>query len=248
MLDLFENSDKTSGEDKFLSDIRFALIGSFSLSKKELAERIVRAGGSDKITLSKNTRVVVKGEKPSENDLYKLKMLRHDGFHIPVITEREFMDILERRNISFHFPKVRKRLDIDYDFIVNPEYRCLVPVSYDGITHCLGCREIFINHIYDPKIHLYWQIIGNLAGVGVNVFDPYETNYIMLGRSTLESLLKGEKDDLILLIEKTYNSSKSEKFNYKFILEDEFWEFVRKRSEKVGDHITLDLIEKYESD
>ena len=246
--DLFAEKDPGNEkmDTKFLTGIRFALIGDFTAKKSELTKKLVKYGGDKKTTISKESNVVVMGTHPKEKDIEKLDILKHDGFDIPRITEKDLIDILEKRNISFSFPKVTKKVIIDYDFIFDPKYRCLKKISKDGITHCLGNREIFV-YRNDAKIHFLWQIIGNLAGSARPTFDPYDTDYIMLDKLTIEQLRNGVKDDLILLIEDTYNKSKSEKFNYKFIREAEFMDFAKDRSERVHDNITLDLINKYES-
>ena len=241
MPDLFSEVPENKA---FLKDVRFALIGKFSQAKSVLSKQIEKMGGDKKITLAKESCVVVIGANPTKADWDKLDTLKHDGFHIPQITELEFMDILEGRNKSFHFPKVIKNVNIDYDFIVNPKYKCLVPISKDGITHRIGGREIFV--FSDAcNIQLLWQTIGNLAGEARNVFSPYETDYILLWESTLNHLKDGNKDELIRIIEKGYNESKAEKFNYKFILAKDFIDFAKERSIKVDDKITLDLISRY---
>lgn len=247
MPDLFGTETPEGDKNLPLKGVRIALVGDFAKSKSNLTEEIVKRGGDKNVSLSKKSYVVAMGENPSDKDLEKLDMLRHDGFHIPEISEEKLMDILQGRDTTIKFHKIKKEVDIDYDFIVNPKYRCLVPVSKDGITHCLGCREIFV-HKDGANIELFWQVIGNLGGAASPAFDPTTTDFIMLSPSTMEKLKNGMKGDTIALVESTYNSSKNEKFTYRFILEDDFMSFAWKRSKAVKDEITLDLLNKYESD
>lgn len=242
MPDLFFD---TFSSEQNLKGIRFALIGKLLQSKDKYSKLIEQKGGDRNTSLSKDSCVVVIGSNPTPKDINKLNILKHDGFNIPQIAEAEFIDILEGRNKTFNYPKVIKQVNIDYDFIFNPQYKCLVSISKDGITHCIGSREIFVYND-TPNIHLLHQIIGNLAGETRNAFYPYETDYILLWDSSLKLLKEGKKDNLIKIIENGYNNSKAEKFNYKFILARDLMSFAKNRSIKIKDDITLELIEKYE--
>lgn len=246
--------EESEGEDNEVFDpnsalkgLRFALIGRFTKRKSELKKQIIQAGGNKRIGLSKNVRAIVYGKNPSKKDLAKIEMLNHDGYYFPSLSEQELMDILSGVNKDLSYPEVAKNVNITYDFIFNPKFKSLVTISRDGITHRLGGREIFTHKIPGNK-YLFWQIIGDLAGSASETFDPSTADYIMLPKSTIESLKNGVKDELILLVSKVYNESKAKKFTYKFVLEDDLIPFAKSRSMKINDTITLNLIEKYESE
>ena len=121
----------------------------------------------------------------------------------------------------------------------------LKKVSNDGLTHIIGNRELFI---YQPKGNKYllWQMIGNMAGVGTDVFDVNSTDFIVLKDSTVEKLKDGIKDESIIIVENKYNESKSDVFSFNFILENDLMDYIKSSSIKSNDEVTLDILSKYE--
>lgn len=235
--------DIATNSGSLLGGIRIYLMGNFP-NKALFKSRISKAGGITNKGLSKSTRVIVEGTNPNKNDLLKIETLNHDGFKIPIIQELDINDILLGINKNFHFPEVTKNVNITYDFIFNPIHPKIISISKDGITHRLGNKEIFV-YKCDAKFLILGQLIGNIGGSVTNVFDPNNTNFIMINDLTLEKLKLGEKDEEIILIASIYNTSKSDKFTYKFIIENEFLNFIEVRSQKVNDDNTLRLLEKY---
>ena len=51
----------------------------------------------------------------------------------------------------------------------------------------------------------------------------------MLSDSTLEKLKNGEKDESIMMIQNYYNKNKGDKFDFKFMSEDDILNFAQLR-------------------
>ena len=92
----------------------------------------------------------------------------------------------------------------------------------------------------------FFQMIGNLGGYANKEYYD-DTNMIMLSDETLTKLEQGIKDEVILDIEKRYNSSNTKIFNIQFTSESEFINWVKQRMLVFPDESTITLLQKYES-
>lgn len=242
-IDLFDSADYHE-DNLILKGIRIFFTGSFSVSKKTLIDKAISLGASDITGLSKQTNLIVKGKNVSATDLNSIYRLNYNGFYFPIIDEVEFTKIISE-NKKVNYPDVKKNKNITYDSVFNSPFSVLKKVSNDGLTHIIGNRELFI---YQPKGNKYllWQMIGNMAGVGTDVFDVNSTDFIVLKDSTVEKLKDGIKDESIIIVENKYNESKSDVFSFNFILENDLMDYIKSSSIKSNDEVTLDILSKYE--
>ena len=67
----------------------------------------------------------------------------------------------------------------------------------------------------------------------------------MLSDSTLEKLKNGEKDESIMMIQNYYNKNKGDKFDFKFMSEDDILNFAQLWSEVHNDEVMRALYERY---
>lgn len=233
---------------------RVYLSGTFSTSKTEIIDilegvgAIVRTigpkGSKAPLNLAKTTCVIVAGKNQSSNDIEKIEILSHDGFHIPVITEEEMLDIAAyKKNVYFPIPV--KHVDITYDFLFNSIVPKLVHFNFYEYTHPLGCKELFLYDIKGQK-ELLDQSLGNIGAYVNGEFDPKTIDYCWLKKETIERLKKGQKDEFIRIIEDKYNSSNNNKFTYKFIIESEAIFWMEFRAKECGDKLSLDYITRYQ--
>lgn len=223
---------------------RVYVSGTTSKPKGEIEFKLINAGAITKMGLAKTTCVIIEGENQSENDKIKIQTLTHDGFHIPIIKEEEMYNILDGENKDIKFPIPVKNVDITYNFIFNSIIPKIVHFNFHEYTHTLGQKEIFFHKVNGSQ-GLLLQSLGNIGAYSNFEFNPKEIDFCWLNKETIEKLKTGEKDEFIQIITNKYNSSDSDKFTYKFIIETEALFWMEYRAREIGDEISLDYIERY---
>lgn len=116
--------------------------------------------------------------------------------------------------------------DMTLEFI-NAKKNRLIRIDTTVLTHPLGERVIYM---CDSNIN--YQDLGNLGSIPVDKFDPYDTYYICLTERAYDDLMFGVKDKYLVDVENVYNTSKREKFTYKFVLETDLKAFIKFRKEE----------------
>lgn len=239
--------------DDILSNVRVYLSGKFSVPKTILADKLEDRGAITRsitksaptyLGLSKDTCVVIFGDSLNDNDKIKLRTLENDGYKIPIISEKDIIDILEGRKTT-KFEKPIKNVDITYEFIFDKEFPKIAHFNFYEYTHPLGQKELYIHDIAGDK-YLLDQSLGNIGAYSNYEFDPYTIDYCWLKRETIEKIKKGEKDEFIQIITDKYNSSDNKKFTYKFIIESEAIFWMEFRAKEIGDKLSLDYITRYQ--
>lgn len=234
--------------------VRVYLSGTFSVPQSEIIDKLIDAGaigqrigpkgGLLPQNLAKTTCVIIAGKKQNESDLLKIETLAHDGYHIPIITEDE-MNLIISGKKRRTFPLPTKKVDITFDFLFNSKVSKIIHFNFYEYTHPLGQKELFMHDIKGRK-DLLLQSLGNIGAYSNSDFDPKTIDYCWLKKETIEKLKKGEKDEFIQIISNKYNSSNSDKFTYKFIIESEAIFWMEYRAKEIGDEISLDYITRYQ--
>lgn len=234
--------------------VRVYLSGTFSVPQSVIINELIDAGAiGQKIgpkggmltqNLAKTTCVIIAGKKQNESDLLKIETLAHDGYHIPIITEDEMRLIIAGKKQA-SFPLPIKNVDITFDFLFNSRVPKIIHFNFYEYTHPLGMKELFVHDIKGKK-DLLLQSLGNIGAYSNFDFDPRTIDYCWLKKETIEKLKKGEKDEFIQIITSKYNSSSSDKFTYKFIIESEAIFWMEYRAREIGDKISLDYITRYQ--
>lgn len=233
---------------------RIYLSGKFKRPKAIIADNlqdlgaIVRTIGPVSATnylgLSKETCVVITGDKLSDQESIKLDTLKHDGYHIPVITEKDMDDIIYGFKTSTIFTPPVKNVDITYDFIFNSRTPMIQHFNFYEFYHPLGQKEIYFHDLKGNK-DLLLQSLGNIGSFSNFDFDPKTIDFCWLKSETIESLKRGIKDEFIQIITHKYNSSDANKFTYKFIIESEAVYWMLYRAKACGDELSLDYLTRY---
>ena len=234
--------------------VRVYLSGTFSVPQSEIVNKLIDAGaigqqigpkgGFLPQNLAKTTCVIIAGKKQNDSDLLKIETLAHDGYHIPIITEDEMYLIMSgKKEASFPLPV--KHVDITFNFLFNSRIPKIIHFNFYEYTHPLGRKELFLYDIKGQK-ELLDQSLGNIGAYVNGEFDPKTIDYCWLKKETIEKLKKGQKDEFVRIIEDKYNSSNSDKFTYKFIIESEAIFWMDFRAKECGDELSLDYITRYQ--
>lgn len=222
---------------------RVCFLGTFK-DKARKSKIIEMLNIQDGNSPSKNVCLIVTGSGVKEDHIKKINELKHDGYNLKVVNEVEFFGIVDRQACDFNIAPPVKKVDITYDFILHSN---IIPkvthMPLDIGRHKLGSKDIYIKSSIGD-IDAIAQCLGNLGAMtSYNISDSID--YIWLTDSCVDNLKAGIKDDLIVEIESFYNSSKSTKFNYKFILESEVIDYIERRANELNDDFSLSLIEQF---
>lgn len=233
--------------------VRIYLSGKFSCPKEIIADKleslgaIVRTIGPVSATnylgLSKETCVIIAANKLSEQENLKIDTLKHDGFHIPIISEKELNEILTG-NKQVSFPTPVKNVNITFDFIFNSRTPMIQHFNFYEFYHPLGQKEIYFQDLKGEK-DLLLQSLGNIGAFSNFEFDPKTIDFCWLKTDTIELLKQGIKDKFIETITNKYNSSDANKFTYKFIVESEAIYWMLYRAKACGDELSYDYLTRY---
>lgn len=269
-LDMFSQTELKNP----LKGKRICLTGEFRMPQKELNAKL-KAVGVDTIDRVSDTRVYkegdtippvkettsifVVGNNPNEESMKRYALNEHDGYHAKMITEDKLYDYLCGIFTEDDYVPdiVEKRLDIDISYYnwsaptINGKTfvsRVSSPLKYDknGKDNPISQKEIFVPNIFGKNMETFFQMIGNLGGYANKEYYD-DTNMIMLSDETLTKLEQGIKDEVILDIEKRYNSSNTKIFNIQFTSESDFINWVKQRMLVFPDESTITLLQKYES-
>lgn len=242
-----------------LKDLRVSVIGKISMPKKQLKEKLKKAGvkqndkGEIQISFIKKADILVVGSNPSTDDLKRVCLNEHDGFKPIRITEEELYSILSGA-VTRSFDKIVKKINITYDYynwdppVIKDHVfvsKVSSPVNYDIVngSNSLAGKEIFVPDFENVNMNNFRQLIGNIGGYANNEYYD-DTNVVMLSDSTLAKLKQGIKDDTILKIEDAYNRGNSDEFNVQFTCESDFIEWIKVRLERFPDESSMVLFDK----
>ncbi len=254
--DLF--GDKAINKNNPLFNRRIGFIGKFK-NRAELVRKVKEFGASQKskVGLTRDTQILVIGDKVKQEIMNRLICYEHDGWKPLKISETELNEIFKGHYNGYETPSVPIKqisIDMSYYYWTPPVFseddeevgiRCSSPLVY-GENNPIYGMEIYVPDRPNTDMGIIRQIIGNFGGyANAEYYD--ETNVVMLSEDTLRLLEIGVKDDVISKIEKIYNESSANFFNIQFTSETDFICWVKKRLEKFPDESTIALLNIYKS-
>ncbi len=177
--------------------------------------------------LTYSTNVIVVGENEPHDDVVRKAELYWDGYDIATISEEELHKLLSWDYETFDTWLVRmrsikegKNLNITYDRLFNSAYSPIMHISLEDVEKPLAGKAFFVPYDGEESVRLS-QSLERLGAKVTGVIRTTEPAYCILKESTLEKLKDGEKDRYIQTIEKSYNSSRCERFPLQFLVEDD---------------------------
>ena len=133
---------------------------------------------------------------------------------------------------------MQKDLVLTYDHYVKHH------LTFEGDYNIIASKELYYGKGFKGNFDLFNQITGNLGAAGDMEIYP-ETNIIVLSDYTVSQLKSGTIDETIKYIQEYYNSHKSIVFDFNFLSETDILDFCKRRCEKCGDDVTMELYDKY---
>lgn len=220
-------------------DRKVVITGEFTQDRKFIAATLKEMGADIDTNITKKTNYVLIGVDAGPSKLNKLDKLTHDGYNIRRLYQQDIDAILAGDWGGYHADKV-----VQKDLILTYEHYNQHHLSFDTDYNIIASKELFYGKGFKGNFDLFNQITGNLGAAGDLDIYP-ETNIIVLSDKSVDNLKNGQNDETIQYIQDYYNSHKSIIFNFDFLSESDVLEFCKRRCDKCGDEVTLELYDKY---
>lgn len=226
---------------------RIYIAGTFEKDIKAIKNLFKSLGATIDNEVTRYTHYSLLGD-----NLEKQAMEKYDdfvvrrGYAVKALSKEDLENIYEGKYDGYYTSQeVNKDFHLSYAL-----YGSLMIATPDGVNPFLE-ENIFVPGNLNGNTNLIAQAIGNIGAYAnyelENESESDKTKpIILLSSSTLECLKTGTTDDVILHIERTYNKSKSDGFDYKFVSEDTLVNWIKQRCVDYGDTLTLDLLNHFE--
>jgi len=223
-LDLF--GDMTFTQDTPFTDRVVCVLGSFTLSQKNLFQRLQELGADAKPStkVSRNVHFVLVGRGAPQDQLDYLQTLSFHGYSPRVLYQHDLDQILQGHYSDYRVSKeISKSLHLTYQHYLR--FR----TNLDAKLNPMYMHEVFVaSNTQTPSEELY-QRLGN-KGVYANPYIDDSTDVLLLADETIQKLKDGETDGVIANIENTYNASRSQNYSYVIVPESEVLSWLDRSS------------------
>ena len=198
-------------------------LGTFSIPQKSLQERLLAMGADYKPStrVSRNVHYVLIGRNAPQDQVDYLQTLAFNGYTPRVLNTRQVDEILSGHYTGYSVPyEISKHLHL------TPQHYLRFRADYSRNVNPLYTHELYISpDTQTPQAELY-QLLGD-RGIYANGYIDETTDVLLISDQTLRDLEEGRSNEVIQYIEKTYNESRSQAFNYTMTTETELLQFLR---------------------
>lgn len=221
-------------------DRKVVITGEFNMERRELAATLKGMGADIDTQITKRTNFVLIGYAPGPAKMEKLEKLIHDGYHVRKLCQQDLDAIFAGKWEGYAVEKeIKKDLVLSYAHYQNNH------IDLSGYENKIYDKELYYGKSFKGNFDQFSQITGNLGANGDTTEIYPDTQIIVLSDATVERLAAGQKDDTITYIENYYNKNKAIVFDLSFLSETDILDFCRRRCEKCGDEVTMELYNKY---
>lgn len=220
---------------------RVAYTGEFRLDNRQLSKTLKELGAVVNNVIAKTTNFVLIGQSPNSTKISQVDSRIHDGFHIQKIYQEDLDKILRGEDWDQYTTKAENLKSLDFTL----EHFNLHHYLFDeGAKNKIAGKELYFCQGFRKDKLAIEQMTGNLAAWLNYTLSP-QIQIFVLSDGTLEKLKNGEKDESIMMIQNYYNKNKGDKFDFKFMSENDILSFAQLWSEVHGDKVMLALYERY---
>lgn len=198
------------------------VLGEFQISSKSLQKKLLEFGADYKPStrVSRNVHYVLLGDNAPQDQLQNLESLRFNGFEPKIITPQDFDDILQGHYTSYSVPEeISKNLHLTY-----AHYQRF-KVDYHENINPLYTSELYISPDTYTSHDVLYQQLGN-RGIYANSYVDENTDVLVISNETLAVLKRGETNDILRMVEETYNTSRAQAYRYVMTTEDELLQWL----------------------
>lgn len=241
--DILQKDLTGADPDNPFYDRKVVITGLFDIERQALASRLKKMGADIDSTVTKRTNFVLVGKEPGWAKMEKVDKLNMNGFNIRKLHQEDIDRIFAGEWEDYLVGKENKKeLNLTYEHLSSPEFH--IPVTAWNINPFVN-KEFYCGKGMSGNSDFIAQMFGNVGAYCSPRIDK-DIEACIISDSTAEALKNGEKDETIIYIQDTYNAMKSQAFDYKFVIESEFLDWIKKRTQNTGDSVTAKLIAAYE--
>lgn len=202
------------------------MLGTFAQSNATMQRKLRELGADYKPStrVSRNVHYVLLGHGAPQDQVNYLETLAFNGYHPKVLTQQDWDRLLKG-----DWEEYRTPLDIEKHLHITLQHFQSRQVDYSTRMNPLYTHELFVAPDTEtPQAELY-QLLGN-RGIYANPYIDDDTDILVISEHTLENLRKGLTDDILQIIENTYNASRAQQYRYVMTTERQLMQWLRSES------------------
>lgn len=216
-------SDEELRTDSPFKDRVVCTLGSFSLSSKALQKKLLELGADYKPStrVSRNVHFVLCGEDAPQDQIRYIEALNFNGYMPKVLHQHDLDEILQGHYAAYYVPEeITKNLRLTYAHYLR--FR----VDYSAGLNPLYTREIYVSPDTKTEQARLFQMLGN-RGIYANPYVDDNTDVLLISNETLSVLQRGETNEVLRMIEQTYNASRSQAYRFVMTTEEELLQWLQ---------------------
>lgn len=204
-------------------------------TNNDIKSIVLKHGGFIKDSISKNCNYIIMSA-PNEN----IQKLNYNGWYPRILSSDDIDAILSGKFDDYYTPEQNiKKLKLTLSHVEKQS------IDINSQFSPIAGLELYIDKSIQGNYDIFDQITGNLAAFGDRTINN-DTNCYVLSDYTMQCLKDEVKNDMIKQIEDYYNNSDAVTFyHYRFITASAILEYCKKRCERIGDMVTMELYNKY---
>lgn len=210
-------SDDDFAKPNPFQDRVVCILGTFRQSSKVLSQRFSDLGADCRTStkISRNVHYVLMGEGVSLDQTESLRQLLFNGYAPRLLSQSDIDDIFQGHYSQYVVP-----VEIKKDLHLTLQHYLQFRLQYESDINPLYTRELFVAPDTKVAQEELFQMLGN-RGAYANAYLDDTTDVIVISDSSVQHLREGVSDDVLRLVENTYNSSKSQNYHYVMTSESE---------------------------
>lgn len=204
------------------TDCVVCLVGSFSVSTKQLVKKLCEMGADCKPStkISRNVHYVIVGDNPPADQMEYLRNLNFHGYYPRLLSERDYQDICKGHYAPYQVPKnIQKTLHLTLQHFLTSH-----PTLQPG-ENLLYTHELFVAPDTQTPQEILFQQLGDL-GIYANSYIDDTTDFIIISENSLQHLQEGHTDATLQYIEQQYNASHTQTYRYTMLSEKELLNWI----------------------
>lgn len=220
--ELFTDEDLRA--DSPFKDRVVCVLGNFSMSSRALQKKLLELGADYKPStrVSRNVHYVLLGEDAPQDQLQYIEALNFNGYVPKVLRQQDLDNILQGHYASYYVPEeITKNLHLTYGHYLR--FR----VDYTDGLNPLYTRELYLSPDTSTDSAKLSQMLGD-RGIYANAYVDDNTDLLLISNSTHAVLQQGGTNDILRMIEQTYNSSRSQTYRFVMTTEDELLQWLHR--------------------
>lgn len=197
-------------------------LGNFPMQGKVLQKKLLELGADYKLStkVSRNVHYILLGDGAPKDQLQYMETLKFNGYHPMVLSQPDLQEIFKGNYSPYYVPKeIRKNLHITY------EHYQRYKLDYKQEQNPLYTRELYVSPDTDVPHERLFQMLGN-RGVYANSYVDENTDVLVVSNATLLALQHGGTNEILRMVEQTYNQSKSQVYRYVMTTEHELLQWL----------------------